>query len=240
MFTGLIREVGTLVSARVGAERKTLVIAARLEPRARALGASVAIDGVCLTVTESSATEFCVDAAFETLRLTTLGSLTAGREVNLEPALCLGDPLGGHLVSGHVDGVGKIRTVTPRGEAREVWVDAPAGLLPFVAAKGSICVDGTSLTVNAVDPLGFSVGLVPHTLQATTLHALHSGRAVNLEVDLVARYVARLLDHRAAAFDTLPGTTSGLPAGGITVDPKELSVDALVEAGYLDPGEGRR
>lgn len=240
MFTGLVQKVGTLMARRPGSERQTLVIAARLEPRDRTVGASVAIDGVCLTVTEANDEELCVDAVFETLRLTTLGSLSIGRHVNLEPALRVGDALGGHLVSGHVDGVGTVRAVTPRGEAREVWVDAPAGLLPFIAAKGSICLDGTSLTVNAVDARGFSVGLVPHTLQATTLHELHAQRAVNLEVDLVARYVARLLDHRAAVFDTLPGTTPAHAPGGITTDPGQLSVDDLIEAGYLDPGEGRR
>jgi riboflavin synthase len=257
VFTGLVQKVGTLAAKRAGPERQTLVIAAQLPPRDRGVGASVAIDGVCLTVTESNDDELCMDAAFETLRLTTLGLLAVGQRVNLEPALRVGDALGGHLVSGHVDGVGTVRTVTVRGDAREVWVDAPAALLPFIAVKGSICVDGTSLTVNAVDPRGFSVGLVPHTLQVTTLDTLHTGRAVNLEVDLVARYVARLLDHRAAVFDTLPGSwpasTGGLPTGSGSIPtgsgaapsgpapaPGGLSVDALVEAGYLDPGEGRR
>jgi riboflavin synthase len=256
VFTGLVQKVGTLVAKRPGPERQTLVIAARLEARDRAPGASVAIDGVCLTVTEASDDELSVDVAFETLRLTTLGSLAVGQRVNLEPSLRVGDALGGHLVSGHVDGVGTIRSVIVRGDAREVWVDAPAALLPFIAVKGSICIDGTSLTVNAIDARGFCVGLIPHTLQVTTLDALQSGRAVNLEVDLVARYVARLLDHRAAVFDTFPGTwpasTGGLASAassavgtgagssGPAADPGGLSVDALVEAGYLDPGEGRR
>jgi riboflavin synthase len=232
VFTGLVQKVGTLVARRPGPERQTLVVAARLEPRDRVPGASVAVDGVCLTVTEASDEEFQVDAAFETLRLTTLASLAVGQRVNLEPALRVGDPLGGHLVSGHVDGVGTVRSVTARGEAREVWIDAPPALLAFIAPKGSVCVDGTSLTVNGVDARGFAVGLVPHTLAVTTLGDWKAGRAVNLEVDLVARYVARLMGYGGATAETLPGVWPTETAG--------LSVDALVEAGYLDPGEGRR
>lgn len=232
MFTGLVQKVGTLVARRPGPERQTLVIAARLEPRDRVPGASVAIDGVCLTVTEANDEEFQVDAAFETLRLTTLAALSVGQRVNLEPALRVGDPLGGHLVSGHVDGVGTVRSVTARGDAREVHIDAPPALLAFIAPKGSICVDGTSLTVNGVDTRGFSVGLVPHTLAVTTLGQWQPGRAVNLEVDLVARYVARLMGYGGATAETLPGVWPTETGG--------LSVDALVEAGYLDPGEGRR
>jgi riboflavin synthase len=232
VFTGLVQKVGTLVARRPGPERQTLVVAARLDPRDRVRGASVAVDGVCLTVTEADDEQLQFDAAFETLRLTTLASLEVGRRVNLEPALRVGDPLGGHLVSGHVDGVGTVRSVAARGDAREVHVDCPPTLLAFVAPKGSICVDGTSLTVNAIDPRGFAVGLVPHTLAVTTLGELAAGRAVNLEVDLVARYVARLLGHGGATAETLPGVWPSETGG--------LSVDALVEAGYLDPGEGRR
>ena len=231
MFTGLVQKVGTLVARRPGPERQTLVIGARLEPRDREPGASVAVDGVCLTVTEASEDEVCFDAAFETLRLTTLASLGVGRRVNLEPALRVGDPLGGHLVSGHVDGVGTVRSVTDRGDAKEIWIDAPPALLAFMPPKGSICVDGTSLTLNGADARGFSVGLVPHTLAVTTLGDLAVGRAVNLEVDLVARYIARLMGYGGATAETLPG---------VWPEPGGLSVDALVEAGYLDPGEGRR
>lgn len=225
MFTGLVQQVGTLVAQRPGPERQTLVVAAKLEPRDRETGASVAVDGVCLTVTAATEEQLEFDAAFETLRLTTLGSRDVGDRVNLEPALRVGDALGGHLVSGHVDGVGTVRSVVARGDARELWVDVPAELMRFVAPKGSICVDGTSLTVNEVDAVGFAVGLVPHTLSATTLGGLAAGRSVNIEVDLLARYVARLLDY---------GRTP-TPA-----PPPGLSVDALVEAGYLDPGDGRR
>ncbi|MCH9681884.1 MAG: riboflavin synthase [Deltaproteobacteria bacterium] len=223
MFTGLVQLVGTLGARRPGPQQQTLVIEARLEARDRVLGASVAINGVCLTVTESDADQFAVDAAFETLQRTTLGDLAVGAALNLEPALRVGDALGGHLVSGHVDGVGRVRSVEARGDAREIWVDVPPELMRFCAAKGSICIEGTSLTVNEIDAKGLSVGLVPHTLQATTLHALAAGAGVNLEVDQIARYVARLLDHRADVA-AAPG----------------LSVDDLLEAGYLDPGEGRR
>lgn len=226
MFTGLVQKVGTLVAKRPGPERETLVIAAQLREGDRALGASVAVDGVCLTITSASPEQICLDAAFETLRLTTLGELTPGARLNLEPAMRVGDALGGHLVSGHVDGVGHVRSSTSRGDALEVWVDVPAALMRFVAPKGSICVDGTSLTVNTIDTRGFSVGLIPHTLSATNLDELEGGRKVNLEVDLIARYVARLLEHRAAAL-------ADPHAAGLTVDD-------LVQAGYLDPGEGRR
>lgn len=232
MFTGLVQKVGTLVARRPGPERQTLVVAARLEPRDRVAGASVAIDGVCLTVTTATEDELSFDAAFETLRLTTLASYAIGRRVNLEPALRVGDPLGGHLVSGHVDGVGTVRSVAARGDAREVWIDAPPALAAYIAPKGSICVDGTSLTVNDVDARGFAVGLVPHTLAATTLAELQVGRGVNLEVDLIARYVARIMGYGGATAETLPGVWP--------TEPGALSVDALVEAGYLDPGEGRR
>jgi riboflavin synthase len=174
------------------------VIDARLAANDRPLGASVAVSGVCLTVTETGDDFIAADAAFETLALTTLGALDVGDRVNLEPALRVGDPLGGHLVSGHVDGIGKLRSVTARGEAREVWFDVPESLRRYIAVKGSITVDGVSLTVNTIDSLGFMVGLIPHTLTQTTLGSLcEQGRGnVNLEVDMLARYVERLLSDR--------------------------------------------
>ncbi|MEX1368531.1 MAG: riboflavin synthase [Nannocystaceae bacterium] len=223
MFTGLVQKVGTLVAKRPGPELETLTIAADLRAGDRELGASIAVNGVCLTVTEATAERFSVDAAFETLRLTTLGQLEVGATLNLEPSLRAGDALGGHLVSGHVDGVGRVRSLQDRGDARQFWFDVPSELMRFCAPKGSICIDGTSLTINEIDHGGLSVGLIPHTLQATTLHALQVGSPVNLEVDLLARYVARILEHR----DAQAGSSN-------------LSVDDLVQAGYLDPGEGRR
>jgi len=193
MFTGLVQQVGTLAQRRPAADLQTLVIEAALTPEDRVLGASVAVSGVCLTVTAATATRIEVQAAFETLRLTNLGDTPTGAALNLEPALRVGDPLGGHLVSGHVDGVGRVRSVTARGDAAEFWFELPPDLPRFVAAKGSITIDGTSLTVNEVDATGFSVGLIPHTLAVTTLGRLKAGDRVNLEVDVLARYVARLL-----------------------------------------------
>jgi len=163
------------------------------------LGASVAVAGVCLTVISAAPsshaegeTIFTVDAAFETLRATKLGDLRASDLVNLEPSLRVGDALGGHFVSGHVDGVANVRSVEARGDARHVVIEVPRSLLPFIAVKGSVTVDGVSLTVNEVDASGFGVGLIPHTLEVTTLGTLRAGDRVNLEVDVVARYVARL------------------------------------------------
>jgi riboflavin synthase len=135
-----------------------------------------------------------LDVAFETLRLTTLGSLAVGSRVNLEPSLRVGDPLGGHIVSGHVDGVAVVRSIAARGDAREVLIDVPEPLRRLIAPKGSVALDGVSLTVNEVDATGFSVGLIPHTLSVTTLRDLATGTRLNLEVDVLARYVARLLD----------------------------------------------
>lgn len=214
MFTGLVRGVGTVERVIAGAQRRTFVIGfpgETLSAADLALGASVAISGVCLTVVAATAVSFTVEAAFETLAVTTLGGLRPGGRVNLEPALRLGDALGGHLVSGHVDGLAHLRGKTARGEALEVWFDAPAALLPFVAVKGSVCLDGVSLTVNAVDRRGFAVGLISHTLAVTTLGARAVGDALNLEVDLLARYVARLLGAGAAAAEA-PAGEDGLRA----------------------------
>lgn len=221
MFTGLVRSVGTIERVISGAQQRTFVVAAALSEADRALGASVAVSGVCLTVVAADPRSFTVEAAFETLAVTTLGGLRVGGRVNLEPALRVGDALGGHLVSGHVDGLARLRSRTPRGEALELWFDAPAELLPFIAPKGSVCLDGVSLTVNRVDARGFMVGLIPHTLAATTLGERATGDALNLEVDLLARYVARLLAAGGAP-------TEATAAGGLTRD-------ALARAGYIDP-----
>ena len=180
MFTGLVREVGTVVSFDSG----RLVIECGLEAR---IGDSIAVDGVCLTVVEGDGwLEF--EAVGETLARTTLGSLVAGSRVNLEPALRAGDPLGGHYVQGHVDGVGTVRSL---GDL--TWFDAPPGLLRYIAEKGSIAVQGTSLTVAGLDAGGFAVALIPHTREVTTLGTLAAGDRVNLEVDILAKYVERAL-----------------------------------------------
>ena len=195
VFTGLVQTTGALVGAAPAERCRRLVLEGALGAEDLVLGASVAIDGVCLTVVASEPEHgrFEVEAAFETLRKTTLGAKGVGDVVNLEPALRVGDALGGHFVSGHVDGVARLRSLEQRGEARELWFDPPADLHGFVAEKGSVCLDGVSLTVNDVDQQGFMVGIIPHTLSVTTLGRRKVGDQVNIEIDVIARYVARLL-----------------------------------------------
>lgn len=189
MFTGLVREVGTVVSM----DRGRLVVEAPETARDAALGDSIAIDGVCLTVVACVDSTLRFDAVPETLARTSLATLDQGSRVNLEPALRAGDPLGGHIVQGHVDGVGTVRTVEDEGDGRRVWFDAPHDLLKYVVEKGSIAVQGTSLTVADTDDGGFAVALIPHTLEATTLGELEADQNVNLEVDVLAKYVEKLL-----------------------------------------------
>jgi riboflavin synthase len=186
MFTGLVREVGDVVSMDAG----RLVVRSTLEAE---LGDSIAINGVCLTVVANADGTLAFDAVPETLARTSLGTLDQGSRVNLEPALRAGDPLGGHYVQGHVDGVGTVRSVEPEGEGKRIWFDAPADLNRYVVEKGSIAVQGTSLTVADTDDAGFAVALIPHTLQETTLGALEPGDSVNLEADVLAKYVEKLL-----------------------------------------------
>ena len=189
MFTGLIREVGTVRSMDDG----RLTLDAPETAAGVSIGDSIAVDGVCLTVVEHDGPALSFDAVPETLARTSLGALAEGSRVNIEPALRAGDPLGGHYVQGHVDGVGTVRSVEPEGDGRRIWFDAAPELLRYVAEKGSIAVQGTSLTVAAVDPQGFAVALIPHTLEATTLDDLTPSAAVNLETDVLAKYVERLL-----------------------------------------------
>jgi riboflavin synthase len=194
VFTGLVREVGTVVSLDGGRLR----IASSIEA---AIGDSVAIDGVCLTVVDGDRSTLAFDAVPETLARTTLGQLVPGAAVNLEPALRAGEALGGHYVQGHVDGVGRVRSVEPEGDGKRLWVDPPAEILRYCAEKGSVAVDGVSLTVAAVDGEGFAVALIPHTLEATTLGSLAPGDEVNLEADVLAKYVERLAGLRSQRGD---------------------------------------
>jgi riboflavin synthase len=189
VFTGLVREVGTVASMVDG----RLTIEAPETAQGVQLGDSVAIDGVCLTVVACVDSTLSFDAVPETLARTALGTLDQGSRVNLEPALRAGDALGGHYVQGHVDGVGSVESVAPEGEGRRVRFVAPAELLRYIVEKGSIAVQGTSLTVAAVDDAGFEVALIPHTLQATTLGMLQADQPVNLETDVLAKYVEKLL-----------------------------------------------
>ncbi len=228
MFTGLVQKIGTIREIVSGAESVRLVVAAELTAQDRIVGASVAVSGVCLTVVASGSGQFQAQAAFETLQRTRLGSLRAGSRVNLEPALRLGDPLGGHLVGGHVDGLGHLLRREARGPAMNLWFSMPTGVTAFVAEKGSICIDGVSLTVNESFDDQFCVGVIPHTLDTTTLGALKVGDPVNLEVDLLARYVARLLQFQGGTLDS-EGAKRDAATG--------VSLESLARGGFLGTGE---
>ena len=198
MFTGIIEGVGRLASLEHrGGDVRLTVDVGTLAFDAVQLGESIAVNGVCLTVIEYDARSFAADASNETLALTTLGALAVGDAVNLERAMRPTDRLGGHLVSGHVDGLGRVERIEPDARAQRWRFAAPASLLRYIAKKGSICVDGVSLTVNEVDDAGFEVALIPHTVAHTRFAHTQVGDAVNLEIDLVARYVERLLAGRA-------------------------------------------
>jgi riboflavin synthase len=176
MFTGIVRELGRVALLERGAKDARLVVAAPDTAQGVAIGDSVSVSGVCLTVVAA-----------------TNGTLAAGDAVNVEPALRAGDPLGGHYVQGHVDGVGRVRSVEEEGEGVRMWIDIPGELLRYLVEKGSVTVDGVSLTVAELDASGFAVALVPHTLTATTLGSRAAGGPVNLEVDVLAKYVERLV-----------------------------------------------
>ncbi len=190
MFTGLVREVGRVASFQGGRLRIESQLAA-------AIGDSVSINGCCLTVVDGDRRTLAFDAVPETLARSTIGHLEPGAGVNLEPALRAGEPLGGHYVQGHVDGVGRVRSVEPEADGRRAWFDAPPDVLRYCVEKGSIAVDGVSLTVAGLDGEGFAVALVPHTLAVTTLGALEPGNEVNLEADVLAKYVERLTGLRS-------------------------------------------
>jgi riboflavin synthase len=198
MFTGIVQRVGgvTAIEQRGGDVRLRVDVGdlpeARLAP-----GASVAVSGVCLTVVERGGAVVSFDVSRETLALTTLGRLAVGGRVNLEPALTLADPLGGHLVTGHVDGFGEVAAIEPDARSVRMNFRVPAPLRRYVARKGSLCVDGVSLTVNEATADGASVNVVPHTLGGTIMSDYVVGTTVNLEVDLIARYLERLIDSRA-------------------------------------------
>lgn len=195
MFTGIIKELGNVTAINRGDEGARLAIAASFAGDL-AEGDSVAVSGACLTATRLSATAFEADVMNQTLSLTTLGNLEAGDPVNLEPALRAGDPLGGHIVQGHVDAVGEVRSVTEDGFAKRVRIAVPAGLERYLVEHGSVTVAGVSLTVATLATDGFEVSLIPETLDRTTLGSVQSGDQVNLEFDVIARYVERLLGFR--------------------------------------------
>ena len=226
MFTGLVEEVGTVLRlVRRGGEGATLTIRAERVLEGTRLGDSIDVNGACLTVVELGARQFAVECMPETVERTTVGGLRPGDEVNLERALALGDRLGGHLVLGHVDGVGIVRAATRRGIALEVRVSLPPELQGYVAAKGSIAVDGISLTVTDVTDEDFGLGLIPHTLAQTTLRSVSAGRRVNLEADVLARYVRGAL--LAGVGGGARWGTGGVAAGGLTEE-------GLRTHGFLD------
>jgi riboflavin synthase len=197
VFTGIVREVGRIESAEGGTDGIRLVVSAPETAARTAVGDSVAVNGVCLTAVETNNGTLAFDAVPETLRRSSLGNLGPGAAVNLEPAIRAGEPMGGHTVQGHVDGTGRVRALDPEGEGARLELDVPSDLARYLVEKGSIAVEGVSLTVAAVDGTSVAIALVPHTLTATTLGALSPGDAVNLEVDVLAKYVERLLETRA-------------------------------------------
>jgi riboflavin synthase len=193
MFTGIIREVGRIAALDGAEDGVRLVVDAPRTAAGVSVGDSVSINGVCLTVTETVNGNLAFDAVPETLGRSSLGRLERGEAVNVEPALRAGDPLGGHYVQGHVDGVGTLRRSEPEGEGSRVWFDLPRELHRYLVEKGSVAVEGVSLTVAELDEGGFAVALVPHTLAATTLGQRAPGDPVNVEVDVLAKYVERLV-----------------------------------------------
>ncbi len=196
MFTGIVEELGSVKALRREAGAAQLTLSASTVLQSTAIGDSICVNGVCLTVVEMNSSEFSADVAVETLRVTNLGELKVGAKVNLERALQLSARIGGHLVSGHVDAVGRIRDKREEGNGWRIFIDAPEKVLRYVIKKGSIAVDGISLTVADVDAAGFSVAMIPHTAKLTTLGFKTSGDSVNLESDIIGKYVERLLSGR--------------------------------------------
>jgi riboflavin synthase len=194
MFTGIITDLGRVRAVQAEGDTR-IEIATRYEDSAIPIGTSIACSGACLTVIDKGPGWFAVQASAETLSCTTLGNWRPGTLVNLERALRFGDELGGHFVSGHVDAVGRIVAITPEGASRRFVFEAPPQLARFIASKGSVAVDGISLTINEVDGARFGINIISHTLSVTTLGEAEPGDRVNLEIDLLARYVARLIKH---------------------------------------------
>jgi len=202
MFTGIVTDIGAIRTAEQRGDLR-LVIGCGYDMSGVAIGASIACSGVCLTVVDKGADWFAVDLSAETVSRTAQGAWTEGRALNLERALKVGDELGGHIVTGHVDGIGEVISLTLEGDSHRVVIRVPGDLAPFIAPKGSITVDGVSLTVNGVtdgpDGTNFGLNIIPHTFAVTTFGALQVGQPVNLEIDVLARYLARMKDHVAAA-----------------------------------------
>ena len=223
MFTGLVEEVGRVLRLTRRGDGAHLYVSARRVLEGTRIGDSVSVSGACLTVVAIGGDTFAVDCMAETLEHTIIGSLRPGHEVNLERALALGDRLGGHLVLGHVDGVGDVLSSRPRGIAQELRISLPVELRGLVASKGSIAVDGISLTVTDATDTDFGLGIIPHTLRETTLRAVSPGSRVNLEADVLARYVRQVV-----------GTLVGDSVGRESADGPERNNARPVAGGGLE------
>lgn len=199
MFTGLIQDIGTISAIDKRGDWTVTIDTQNLMLDKMALGASVACSGTCLTVTEKTGKHFKVQVSMETLSKTTAVHWREGQMINLETALRVGDELGGHILTGHIDGVGRVRSKTPAGESIRYEFEVPTPFAKFIASKGSIAIDGVSLTVNTVDHDRFDVNLIPYTQQKTTLGDLKQGDEVNFEVDIIARYVERMITQRTGS-----------------------------------------
>lgn len=198
MFTGIVQDIGRVVSREArGGDVRLLIAFDKLDSSRINVGDSICVQGCCLTAIELRDRSFAADVSRETLSLTTLGDLTSGSAVNLEPSLKAGDALGGHLVSGHVDGIGEIAALSGDARSTRIEISVPYALTRYIARKGSVTIDGVSLTVNEVQGDRFGINLIPHTRAVTTLGALHAGTRVNVEIDQIARYVERLLSDSA-------------------------------------------
>lgn len=200
MFTGIVQDLGRIVSRETrGVDARLTIATSKLSLANVAVGDSICVQGTCLTATSVSGNTFTADVSHETLSLTTLGNLQTNSSVNLEPSLKAGDPLGGHLVSGHIDGIATVTALARDGESLRLTFAAPPALSRYIARKGSVTIDGVSLTVNEAAGISFGVNLIPHTQAVTTLGQLAVGARVNLEIDQVARYVERLLSSASDA-----------------------------------------
>jgi riboflavin synthase len=198
MFTGLVQSMGSIVSIESrGGDSRIVIKAPGLRLGEISLGDSIAVNGACLTAVDIDEQGFAADVSQETLSLTTLGALTPGAPVNLEPSLTLASPLGGHLVSGHVDATGSLASIQPDARSTRMDFEVPGELMRYMARKGSVSIDGTSLTINDISDVTISVNIVPHTLEKTIMGTYKKGAHVNLEVDLIARYLERLLADQA-------------------------------------------
>lgn len=225
MFTGIVETVGKVVALEQGRDSVRLRVTAPGIAEDVVIGDSVAISGVCLTVVEIAPPQLAFEAVYETLRKTSLGQLRAGQHVNLERALAANGRFGGHIVQGHVDGTGRIASIRPVGDSWFVYVEASPELLRYVVTKGSVCVDGISLTVMEADDRTFSLSIIPHTWENTTLKERHAGDTVNLECDIVGKYIEKLLGGYIA---------------GVEKAPRGVTMDLLARAGYVEAAEESR